>query len=455
MRYAKAIAALLLALLLCLSLCACDSVEQTPVSVQSVAMITGMDAFGLGSRYAGVVQAGQTLAVEKDERLQVKELLVAQGDRVEAGQELFRYDTETLSLDLEKLRLEAEQMKASKDTKNQQIKDLEKEKSKAGKDDQLSYTLQIQQLQIDLAELDLNMEAKQKEISRMESFLEADTVTAPISGRVQAINENGGTDEMGNPLAFLTILETEVYRVKGTVNEQNAGALMPGEPVVIRSRLDESLFWTGTVENVDWENPVQNNEGYWGPVDEMTQSSKYPFYISLDSDEGLMLGQHVFIEPGTPDRESQDLMLPAWCVNDPEGEPWVWAADSRERLEKRSLRLGEYDPEAEAYPVLEGLELTDFIAPDSEDCHTGAPVVFYSESDFQSPGEDPGGGEDWGFEEGFEEGFQEGFGEGFQEDFGEGFEEEYQEGSMPQEGNAGLWPEPVEETKPVEAPTPG
>lgn len=33
-------------------------------------------------------------------------------------------------------------------------------------------------------------------------------VTSPVDGRVQAVNENGGTDSNGKALPFLTIVET-------------------------------------------------------------------------------------------------------------------------------------------------------------------------------------------------------------------------------------------------------
>ena len=253
------------------------------------------------------------------------------GDRVEEGQTLFTYDIDAMSLDLDKLRLELEQMKAALETKTKQIEELEKEKGKAGKDDQLSYTLQIQELQIDLTETGLNITAKEKEITRMETLLEKDRVLSPASGRVQSINENGGYDDYGNPLPYLSIQQTETYRVKGNINEQNAAALLPGMPVTIRSRVDDSL-WTGVVDYIDWENPVKSDNNYYYDMSmggEMSQSSKYPFYVSLDDDEGLKLGQHVYIEPGFPAEAEERLMLPAWCLCDAETDaPWVWAVDA-------------------------------------------------------------------------------------------------------------------------------
>jgi len=395
---AKQILCMLLSLVLCLGLCACEQEELEAVPVQSVGLITGIGSVGLAERFAGMVEAGESVNVEKDEWLKIKEMLVNVGDHVEEGQPLFTYDTTAMSLELDKLRLELAQMNAAKDTKTHQLEDLEKEKAKAKTEDQLSYTLQIQELQIDLTQAELNIAAKEKEISRNEAALEKDRVLSPVSGRVKTINENPSYDDYGRPQAFMTIQQTEAYRIKGNINEQNAYSLQPGMPVTIRSRMDDSI-WTGIIEKVDWDNPVENNNNYYygGGKDDMTSSTKYPFYIALDSDEGLKLGQHVYIQPGLPAEEGDDrLMLPAWCINDPTGSPWVWAANDKEKLEKRELKLGEYDTETDCYEVLSGLSLQDYLAPDSDSCKEGAPVVFYSESDFEMPAEFP---EDYNFED--------------------------------------------------------
>ena len=46
--------------------------------------------------------------------------------------------------------------------------------------------------------------------------------------------------------------------------------------------------------------------------DDQTSSSTYPFYVNLDSSEGLMLGQHVYIEPD----EGQDEKKSGIWLND-------------------------------------------------------------------------------------------------------------------------------------------
>ena len=62
-------------------------------------------------------------------------------------------------------------------------------------------------------------------------------------------------------------------------------------------------------------------------------------------------------------------------IQDIDSSPYVWAADSDDRLEKRSVTLGEYDKENDTYEILDGLKGTDYIVWPSEDCKPGVPVM--------------------------------------------------------------------------------
>ena len=72
-----------------------------------------------------------------------------------------------------------------------------------------------------------------------------------------------------------------------------------GQPVILRSRIDENQTWTGTIQKIDTENAEKGNStsSYAGDSESGSQSSRsIPFYVSLDSSEGLMMGQHLYIE---------------------------------------------------------------------------------------------------------------------------------------------------------------
>ena len=73
--------------------------QAPPVSVSAVSEIAGLD-MGNNPRYAGVVEPQTTYKINKDESKTVSEVLVAEGDQVEVGTPLFRYDTDEMQLSL-------------------------------------------------------------------------------------------------------------------------------------------------------------------------------------------------------------------------------------------------------------------------------------------------------------------------------------------------------------------
>lgn len=367
---------LALALTLCLtmSLAACGG-DGAAVYVQSVGELANLGGIAPGDRFAGIVVSENVTEIQKDSEKTIEELLVKEGDDVKEGKALFSYDTEELQLTLDKQRLELEQLNATIENYTEQIADLEKDRNRVGTADKLQYTIQIQSLQVDLKEAELNVKAKETEVSRSENLLENATVVSPVNGRVQSINDSG-TDNYGNPTAYITIQQAGSYRVKGTLGELQRGGIMEGSRLKIISRTDAEVFWTGTVTLVDYENPTQgnNNDYYYdSSSNEMTSSSKYPFYVELDGTEGLILGQHVYLELDTEEGEASGPSISSafFCFEE-DGSAYVWA-EHRGKLEKRAVTLGEYNDMLDTYEILDGLTEEDYIAfPDAELCVEGA-----------------------------------------------------------------------------------
>ena len=369
--------ALCLVVCMCMTMAACGS-DETAVFVQSVEALSNMGGIAPGDLFAGVVVSENITEIQKDHEMTVEELFVRSGDDVKAGQELFRYDTQKLQLALDKARLELEQMEATIESYEQQILELEKERSKAKESNKLEYTIQIQTVQLDLKEAQINIKAKEAAVEQSEALMENAVVTAPVSGRIQSVNENG-TDSFGNPVAYITIQQTGSYRVKGTLGELQRGAIMEGTRLEILSRTDDGL-WTGTVTLIDYESPVQDNQNmmYYGTgSDEMTTSSKYPFYVELDATEGLLLGQHVYLRLEGQEETAAGLSIGSAfiCYEESDGSTYVWA-EKRGKLEKRPVTLGEYNMMNDSYVVESGLTEADYIAfPDYELCYEGAPAT--------------------------------------------------------------------------------
>lgn len=358
------------------------------VSVQSVSMITGIGSVGMVDRYGGMVVSGETAEIQKDENKTVLEIYVEEGDMVEEGDILFAYDTEALQLDLDKLYLEKESYENTIAAAEAEIAELEKQRASASSSQQLSYTLQINSREADIREAEYNLALKEQEILSMEAGMENTEIASPLSGRVMAVNDEASGGEYYDPSAsnsFITVMDVSSYRVEGHINELNLYSLPEGTAVLVRSRIDDTQTWKGFVSAIDWENPVTGNTNdliYIGGEDEMTASSKYPFYVELESTDGLVLGQHIYIEPDYGQEADAGLMLPGYFISDADSSPWVWAASSRDTLEKRPVILGEYDPDMDEYEILSGLTPSDYIAFPEATLTEGTTVSYYDESAF-------------------------------------------------------------------------
>ena len=374
----KRCCAILLTVAGLLALAGCGSSENA-VYVQSVADLRNLGGIAPGDHFPGMVVSENTTEIQKDNNKTIAELHVKEGQDVVEGQELFSYDMEQLQLAVDKQKLEKEQLVATIENYKSQIKDLEKAEKKATGNNKLQYTVQIQSMQVDLKEAELNLQAKEKEILQSESVLQNVTVVSPVTGRVTGINENG-TDNYGNPLPYITIQQAGSYRIKGILSELQRGGIMEGSRMKIISRTDPSIFWMGTVTLVDYESPSQENQNsmYYGNyTDSMTASSKYPFYVELDSMEGLLLGQHVYLEIDTGEEEETPHLSigSAFICYAEDGSTYVWAERSG-KLEMRTVTLGEYNFMTDTMEILDGLTEDDYIAfPDPELCVEGAPTT--------------------------------------------------------------------------------
>ena len=292
----KKFCGIFIAALLALScLAGCEKEELGEVTVQNVGQITGMGSVGIVDRFAGVVVSESETKVEKSDTAEVKDILVKVGDSVKKGQTLFTYDSTMMEFTLEQAKLDLERKKLTLQSQIEDKEKLEKEKEKAKEDQQLAYSLEIREMEANIQESEYNIKLKEQEIEKEEAALKETSVEAPVAGRIQTINQNGGYDDYGRPLSFMTIVEEGSFRVQGYINETNAQSLPEGTPVILRSRVTDDT-WTGMVSKIDWENAQSGQSGMYYVEESGAStgsSSKYPFYVELMDSEGLMLGQHV------------------------------------------------------------------------------------------------------------------------------------------------------------------
>lgn len=378
------LAAVLLGLILTLSAC---STGGSTVSVERVDML--LTASQAADRYAGVVVTDNPTKITRDSSKTISELLVQEGDTVTAGQILFRYDSEALQLDLDRLKLDLERLNSQSTQYQDALKELKTQLTKAekAKDEKLISELKIAiaSKEVDVLTANYEVKTKKKEIEHIQQMLGNVNITSPIDGRVRKIDEAGE--------AYITIQQSGVFSVKGTLNELNMNAgIMEGLPVRIYSRLDDTRTWTGYVSTIDMENTQDNaSDGYYyGVYDPMSSTSSYSFYIDLDDAEGLMLGQHVYIECGAETAQLTGVWIPTGYLMDlntddeaDELTATVWAVNTENKLEKRTVKVGMFDDATNTYEILDGLSASDYLAnPSDSGCAEGADVRFRSSEDF-------------------------------------------------------------------------
>ena len=377
-------AAFVLALVMLMTCMAgCGKVEGE-ASVQSVSMICGLGSVGLADRFAGIVSPLGETKIKKNDSMAVSDIRVKVGDTVKEGDVLFTYDLSEARSNLEMAQLELEQLNATLEDQKAEVDRIQKLMNETYDDaTKRQYSLDLRTAKVSVLTTQGNIATKKKDIEKLKTSTKNAAVTSPVNGEVQSINADGGTDNNGNALPFMTVVETGGFRVKGYVNENNASVLTQGTAVVIRSRVSDQT-WKGSIDSIDWNNAQQTRSDY-GDSD-TAMSSKYPFYVTLDGGgEGLLMGQHVYIEPdvGQEDEaEKNAINLPSYFVNDAEGNPWVWAQSSKGKLEKRSLKLGEYNGENDTYPVLSGLTAEDYIAYPDDSLKAGMTCITYDDATF-------------------------------------------------------------------------
>ncbi|MBR5930822.1 MAG: efflux RND transporter periplasmic adaptor subunit [Lachnospiraceae bacterium] len=360
------------------------------IYVQSVRSLMGTDTFS--NRFSGVVETQRSENIELDLSRQIEEVYVTEGTKVKSGTPLFSYNTDTLRLDIDQMSIEIEKYNTMIQNSSEEINQLRATMSTLPASEQLEYSAQIQQLQADIAQYQYDIKTKQANITAYQSAIDKSTVTSPLNGTVQKINDENAIrngDIQGNEgNVFMVVTAEGDLRVKGSVGEQHIAELSQGLPVIIRSRVDTEQIWHGTVASINTQSTEQNNNDYYYGYDSGESSSKYSFYVNLDITEGLMLGQHVTIELDRGQGNSKDGIwlssgFVAYTEND---EPVIWAAKKDgAKLEMRKVTLGIYDAELDMFEIQDGISADEYVAWPSSDCKAGMPtttVMTYDNEDY-------------------------------------------------------------------------
>ncbi len=322
--------------------------------------------------YGGVTEAQETKEIKADTSKTIAEIYVKEGDMVKKGTPLFLYDVASMQLDLEQGQIEVEQLNNEIASYQEQIQQLESEKANADADQQLSYTTQIQSLQTSIDKAQYDIKVKNIALQKQQNAIDNAEVTTEMDGIVKTVKTPEAMQADGTDV-IMTITASGNYRIKGTLSEQQLGMVSTGQKMVIRSRVNPEQYWTGTVTEIGTEaEKNSNNDMMYGSSSSDNTASKYAFYIKLDKADGLLLGQHVLIEPdvGQNSGHTGIWLYQDYLVQDGD-KNYVWVSNDKHELEKKLVTIGDTDDDYGIVELKDGLSETDLIAYPADDYKEG------------------------------------------------------------------------------------
>ena len=305
------------------------------IYVQKVSTIIGSSY--TENRYSGVVESSETVDINSDGNKSITEMYVEAGQKVRKGDKLFSYDTTEASNSIAQKKLDIEAQNNEIAAQNNTIEDYKAELNKGA--DKVEIQARINDASYAIRQAQNTIKATQTEIDQLNKQIENSTVLSTIDGIIKEVNRDGGTSENGNQKPLVSITQTSDFRVKGSISEM--GSISEGTNVIVRSRINEDQIGNDSNES----------------------ASKYPFYVTLDNNKGLKLGQHVYIEVdnGQSTKKKGIWLDASFIVSDDNGNSYVWVSE-RGKLKKRKVELGKTDEETSTTKIKSGLSEDDYIA---------------------------------------------------------------------------------------------
>ena len=91
-----------------------------------------------------------------------------------------------------------------------------------------------------------------------------------------------------------------------------------------------------------------------------------------------MLGQHVYLEQdlGQANAKNGIWLDDYYIADNPDGSHYVWAASPENKLEMRTVELGDADEELQQHQIVSGLSTEDYICQPQSALEEGLPVRY-------------------------------------------------------------------------------
>lgn len=260
----------------------------------------------------------------------VMETLVKKGDKVTAGQELFRYVNPQNEFEIKQAQLAVENQQkvveqaneasarkwASYNKKNNELNQSKHENSpedgdKTSLEEMVNQALEEANLaDVEIRNAKLALEKTELELEAADQMYGQNGVISEIDGTVTAIDEaqlNNGKSTEDNK-AFMEIVDKSSLYVEGDIDEFNKNQLKLEQAVDVVDRSDDKKKWQGKVSQIGEESSDKEKSEESG--EENPNLSKYPFKVLLDNQNEMpALDSNMFISV-QPLKNKADIFLP-------------------------------------------------------------------------------------------------------------------------------------------------
>lgn len=368
-RISKRITAAALAALMVLSLAGCAGSETAGASVINV-KTAAADKHKLEAslELAGVLVPAQTVNITSKLSGQITELNHKVGDKVEKDEVLVRLETKSLNAQLLQAEAGLQSAQAAvRSAENQAALSaitLDIAQKAYDKTKVLYDGGAASQSQMDDAKNKLDQALRQYEnatgsvkdqaqasistananINSVRVQIENSVIKSPISGIV--VNKNINTGELASPTAaspIMTIADTSVLKLKGTVGQEMLPLLSPGQEIDVVVDIYSDKTLKGKIESI-------------GPM-AISTGALFPIEISIENSDGIEAGLSAHASIGLS--EEKGVVVPVSSVVQNDGKSYVYVIKDN-TASKRIVTLGlKNDKEIE---VLQGLEAGEKVA---------------------------------------------------------------------------------------------
>ena len=324
---------------------------------QKVSELT-KEAFNV-NRYSGIVETQKTENYSLESDKKVIETYVKKGDTVNIGDALFKYDVSQATQSIANTNLEIEGIQQTIQSLKKEINELNQRMQEAEQEEQIQIRSEKVDKQLEIKQQEFDIQAKQNEMKTFQEEVNQSIVTANIHGIVQSVN-NRKEENTNGQNSYITIIQDEHYIVKGSMDEMSMGSLNEGDAVIIRSRTNQEQIWNGKISKIEQNNEKNTEEE--SQESSGQRASKYPFYVELENNNQLILGQHVYIEPNIGQAENMNGIWidKGFVVKESKNSQYVWIV-KKNKAQKQTVKIGQTDDSSGMLEIYSGLKKKDYI----------------------------------------------------------------------------------------------